>query len=428
MAVFNILFIFLLILLTAFFVGTEFSIVKVRKSRIEALSNSGDKRAKAAMRVLNQLDAYLSACQLGITMTALGIGWLGEPTVSELLGKLFGYFSFSRPLSFTLSAIFSFIIITVFNVVFGELAPKTYAIQHAEKVTLWAASPLVLFNYIMYPFIWVLNATANLVARMFGASPLSEQDDPHTEEELRLLLTESYKSGEINHSEYRYVDRIFDFDDRIAREIMVPRTEMVCLYDEDPLDEHLDTMKNERFTRYPYVGEDKDHIIGMVNIKELFQETVTSKADFEKFIHPMMTVIDTVPINRLLIKMQKERVHMTVLLDEYGGTSGIVTVEDILEEIVGEIRDEFDTDEQPMMRKTKKDHYIVDGKMLIEDLNRLLDLNISHDEIDTIGGYVLTQNAEVETGTIVEKEELIIEVLEAEASQIKKVSIKKQSL
>lgn len=428
MAVFNILFIFLLILLTAFFVGTEFSIVKVRKSRIEALSNSGDKRAKAAMRVLNQLDAYLSACQLGITMTALGIGWLGEPTVSELLGKFFGYFSFSRPLSFTLSAIFSFIIITVFNVVFGELAPKTYAIQHAEKVTLWAASPLVLFNYIMYPFIWVLNATANLVARMFGASPLSEQDDPHTEEELRLLLTESYKSGEINHSEYRYVDRIFDFDDRIAREIMVPRTEMVCLYDEDPLDEHLGTMKNERFTRYPYVGEDKDHIIGMVNIKELFQETVTSKADFEKFIHPMMTVIDTVPINRLLIKMQKERVHMTVLLDEYGGTSGIVTVEDILEEIVGEIRDEFDTDEQPMMRKTKKDHYIVDGKMLIEDLNRLLDLNISHDEIDTIGGYVLTQNAEVETGTIVEKEELIIEVLEAEASQIKKVSIKKQSL
>ena len=337
MTLLNIVLLVILILLTSFFVATEFSIVKVRKSKIEALAEDGDKRALAAQRVLNHLDAYLSACQLGITMTALGIGWLGEPTIGGLLEKLFGHFPLSETLSVTLSAILSFIFITIFHVVFGELAPKTIAIQQAEKVTLWASRPLVFFNKVMFPFIWVLNKAANLVARMLGATPISGQDDVHTEEELRLLLLESYESGEINQSEYRYVDRIFEFDDRISREIMVPRTEIICLYEEHSLVDNLQLMKNEKYTRYPFVKEDKDHIIGVVNIKELFQESIETKDDLERFIHPIISVIETTPIKKLLVKRKSaERVHMAVLLDEDGGTSGMVTVEDILEEIVGE--------------------------------------------------------------------------------------------
>ncbi len=428
MTLINIALLIVLILLTSFFVATEFSIVKVRKSKINALAEDGVKSAIAAQKILNHLDAYLSACQLGITMTALGIGWLGEPTIGGLLEDLFGYFPLSEALSITLSAALSFIFITVFHVVFGELAPKTIAIQQAEKVTLLASRPLLLFNTIMFPFIWILNSAANLVAKLLGAKPISEQDDVHTEEELRLLLSESYASGEINQSEYRYVNRIFDFDDRIAREIMVPRMEIVCIYEEHTVEENLELMKNEKFTRYPFVKDDKDHIIGVVNIKEFFQETIETSEDLERFIHPMISVIETTPIKKLLVRMQRERVHMAVLLDEYGGTSGIVTVEDILEEIVGEIRDEFDFDEQPMMKRTEKDHYIVDGKMLIEDLNRFLGTDLDHEEVDTIGGYVLSKQSDIEVGTIVEASEIVVEVLEAEASQIKKVSIKKQTL
>ncbi|TCP30541.1 CBS domain containing-hemolysin-like protein [Scopulibacillus darangshiensis] len=424
MTIINIAVLIVLILLTAFFVSTEFAIVKVRKTKIDTLAEEGDKKAIAAQKVLNKLDAYLSACQLGITMTALGIGWLGEPTIGHYLELLFGYFPLSDAIALTLSVVLAFVVITIIHVVLGELAPKTLAIQQAEKVTLSFARPLIAFNYVMYPFIWVLNGSAILVAKLFGAKPISEQENVHTEEELRLLLSESYESGEINQSEYRYVNRIFEFDDRIAREIMVPRTEVVCLYQDRSLEENIGIMRNEKYTRYPVVKEDKDHVIGVVNIKELFHASLASRQDLQNFIRPMISVLETMPIKKLLVKMQKERVHMAVLIDEYGGTSGIVTVEDILEEIVGEIRDEFDEDEEPMLQKNAQDDYIVDGKMLIDDLNHLLKTDLQHEEVDTIGGYILSEKDDVDVGTIVETNDVILEVLEAEGTQIKKVSIK----
>ncbi len=236
-------------------------------------------------------------------------------------------------------------------------------------MSVWlAARPLILFYKVMYPFIWALNGAARLTTRMFGLKQVSEHELAHTEEELRIILSESYKSGEINQSEFKYVNKIFEFDNRIAKEIMVPRTEIVSLSKDDTLDEFLKIAQVEKFTRYPIIDGDKDHIIGMVNIKEVMTDLIANQKltnkTLESYTRPIIRVIDSIPIHDLLVKMQKDRIHMAILMDEYGGTSGLVTVEDILEEIVGEIRDEFDMDEVPMVRKVNDDHYIFDAKVL----------------------------------------------------------------
>jgi CBS domain containing-hemolysin-like protein len=232
-----------------------------------------------------------------------------------------------------LSFAVAFAAITFLHVVVGELAPKTLAIQKAETVTLLCSRPLIFFYKIMYPFIWALNGSARAITGLFGLRPASEHEVAHSEEELRLILSESYKSGEINPSEYKYVNNIFEFDNRIAKEIMVPRTEIVALDKNDSIADILEIMKKEKYTRYPVMDDDKDHIVGMVNIKEILTDCIQNPQAVEKkldgYIRPIIQVIESIPIHDLLVKMQRERVHMAILVDEYGGTAGLVTVEDI---------------------------------------------------------------------------------------------------
>ncbi len=418
----------LLILITAFFVAAEFAIVRARRARLEAFSHSGNKRAKNGLIILSELDAYLSACQLGITMASLGIGWLGEPVVEHLLEPLFGFIPNSEAIAITISGFLAFLVITLIHVVFGELAPKSIAIQKAEKILMVTAKPLIWFSRISFPFIWLLNKSAGLVSRLFGFKPMGEGEDVHTEEELRLLLSESYQSGEINQSEYRYVNRIFDFDDRVAREIMVPRTEVVCLFLDRSLEENKAVMKDATYTRYPVAKEDKDHILGVVNIKELYysSDRFESQEDprIENHIRPIIHVHETIPIKQLLLIMQREREHMAILVDEYGGTSGIVTVEDILEEIVGEIRDEFDEDERAGIEQIAPGEYIVEGKTLITDINRRFFTKIENEDIDTIAGLFLADNPDLELHKTVQVEHLEIKVHELEGSWIKSVELR----
>lgn len=428
----NLILIVLLIALTAFFVATEFAIVKVRVSRIDQLISEGNKGAIAAKRVVTHLDEYLSACQLGITITALGLGWLGEPTVERLLHPLFEYFHLNESITHILSFGIAFALVTFLHVVIGELAPKTAAIQKAEEVTLLFAKPIILFYKIMYPFIWFLNGSARVLVGLFGLKPASEHEVAHSEEELRILLSESYKSGEINKNELKYMNNIFEFDERIAKEIMVPRTEMVTISLDGTFDEILNTIKTENYTRYPVVDGDKDSIRGFINMKEFltahfYLQTSKEEFDLEKFINPVIRVIENVPIHDLLVKMQKERIHMAILMDEYGGTSGLVTVEDILEEIVGEIRDEFDEDEVPEIRKLKEDHYIIDAKLRIEDVNNLLGTDLSEEETDTIGGWFLTQEFGATTGTEVEYDGYIFRVQKNDGPQIHYLEVQKKS-
>jgi len=376
------------------------------------------------------LDEYLSACQLGITVTALAIGWLGEPTIAKLLEPLFIRLNVSPSLGHILSVGIAFAAITFLHVVIGELAPKTLAIQKAEWVSLNTAGPLILFYKVMYPFIWILNGSARLTVGLFGLKPASENDLAHSEEELRIILSESLKSGEINQSEFKYVNKIFEFDNRIAKEIMVPRTEIISLSMEDSLETFLQIVKDEKFTRYPVIDGDKDHIVGLVNIKEfmtdLIQDQDRGKKAIASYIRPIIRVIDSIPIHDLLVKMQKERIHMAILMDEYGGTSGLVTVEDILEEIVGEIRDEFDMDEVPMIRKIKESHYIIDAKMLVSELNDLLALEINDEDVDTLGGWILTKNYEVKQGDVVSFGMYHFKIIEMEEHHIKYIEVTKQ--
>lgn len=402
----------------------------MRPSRLDQLISEGNKRANLAKHIYAHMNAYLSACQLGITISSLGLGWLGESTVEAALHPLFVMFELPSSVTSVLSFTIAFILITFLHVVVGELVPKTLAIDKTEAVALAVARPLHIFYKVMFPFIWLLNESAVVIAKMFGLEPATDHEIAHTEEELRIIVGESYKSGEINQSEFSYVNKIFDFDERMAKEIMIPRTEIVTVDTGGTIADLSDIMKYERYTRYPVIEGDKDHIIGVLNLKEILSAYVENGSDaafsIDPYVKPIIRVIETIPIKELLIRMQRERSHIAILLDEYGGTSGLVTVEDIVEEIVGDIRDEFDADEIPEIRKIKDGHFIIDAKVLIDQVNNMLGTNIEEEEVDTIGGWFLTHNYEVEVGDEIENNGYTFRVKEAEPHHISYIEVFKK--
>jgi CBS domain containing-hemolysin-like protein len=422
--VFNLFLVAVLILLTAFFVATEFAIIRIRPSRVDQMVLEGHKSALAVRKVTSNLDGYLSACQLGITITALGLGWLGEPTVEEILHPLFVKLDVGENVSHILSFGIAFISITYLHVVLGELAPKTLAIQKAEKISIVTAPLIIFFYKIMYPFIWLLNGSANKLVKLFGMKPASEHEEAHSEEEIRIILSESYQSGKINKTEFGYVNRIFTFDELLAREIMVPRTDMICLYANNSLEENMSIIKKEQYTRFPVAMGNKDHIIGIVNTKQFFLRYDNNPDfDFKSLLQPVMTVPEVMPVKSLLKKMQQEQVHIALLLDEYGGTSGLITIEDILEEIVGEIRDEFDQDEKKEFESLGENHYLVQGILLIDELNGLLGTDLEHEDVDSIGGWLYSKNPELKKGEEWRYDSFTFIVRERDHNRIRKIEI-----
>lgn len=419
----------LLIAATAFFVASEFAIVKVRTTRIDQLVAEGNKRALKAKKVVSNLDEYLSACQLGITITALGLGWLGEPTFEIILHPLFEMFNLPTTITPILSFAIAFALVTFLHVVVGELTPKSFAIQKSEALTLSLAGPLIIFHNVLYPFIRLLNGSARALGRLFGLQPVSESEAAHSEEELRIIVADSYKGGEINHSEYEYVNSIFEFSERIAKEIMVPRTEITSIDKDLTLKEVFEVMGVEQYTRYPITDGDKDHVIGLVNMKHLLTAYIKDPANGGKlvtdYMQPVIRVIETMPISDLLLKIQKERIHMAILMDEYGGTSGLATIEDIIEEIVGDIQDEFDEDEIPEIQKIAENHYILDAKMRLQDVNDILGTVIEDSDIDTIGGWFMTQHFDVEEGDFIDEQGYRFAIKESDGHHILYIEISK---
>ena len=421
----NLVLVVVVIVLTAFFVATEFAVIKLRSSRVDQMVMEGRKNALAVQKVTSNLDGYLSACQLGITITALGLGWLGEPTVEKMLYPVFGRLGIGESAGHILSFGIAFVSITFLHVVLGELAPKTMAIHKAEAISVFTAPLIIIFHKVMYPFIWVLNGSANALVRVFGMKPASEHEEAHSEEEIRIILSESYESGKINNTEFGYVNRIFQFDEMMAKEIMVPRTDMVCLYENMSLEELVAVVRKEQYTRFPVAKENKDDIIGFINTKHLFLKYDNDpEFDFRKHIHPVMTVPEAMPVKLLLVRMQEERVHLAILLDEYGGTSGLVTIEDILEEIVGEIRDEFDNDEKKPIEQLGAGHYLVDGLTPIDEINLLLGSSLEQDGIDTIGGWLYARQPELAEGGEWSFGELRFIVRVRDKDRIRKVEIR----
>ncbi|GAB6992342.1 hemolysin family protein [Paenibacillus pini] len=427
--VLNLVLVALLIGLSAFFVAVEFAVIRIRASRVDQLIDEGKKGAVAVKKVLGNLDGYLSACQLGITITSLCLGFLGEPTVEKILHPLFEQWGLSEGVRQFLSLFIAFAIITYLHVVIGELAPKTIAIRKAETVALLTATPIIWFNKIMYPFIWILNGSANQLVRLFGIKPASEHEDAHSEEELQIILSESFESGKINRNEFGYVSRIFAFDNMLAKEIMVPRTDMICLYKEKPRAENVAIIKEQQYTRFPLVDGNKDNVIGIINTKQFFLAYEDDPdVDVTKLLHPVMAVSEVTPVNTLLKRMQLEGTHMAILIDEYGGTSGLVTIEDIIEEIVGEIRDEFDGDEEEDIQIMSKHHMIVDGKVSLYVINDHFNLDLDSHEWDTIGGWLYSQQSEMEENESLVFDGVKFTLLERDNNRYCKLDIKKRKV
>jgi len=382
------LFVLVLVFLNGFFVAAEFAIVKVRVSRIDTLAAEGNLRARFAQKILQNLNAYLSACQLGITLASLALGWIGEPAVAALLKPLLDSFLPAFAIH-TISFIIAFSIITTFHITLGEQVPKTYAIRNSETMALWSAIPMVIFYRLMFPFIWGLNGLSNWMLRRVGVEPETDHETVHTDEEIRVIMQESHKGGYLDQTEMALMDNIFEFSETNAREIMIPRTEMVCLYANQPYAEQRALALNELHTRFPVCDPDKDNIIGFVHIKDMMKAGEDLE-DIRAITRPLMTVPESISISMLLKQMQKKHTTMVLLIDEYGGTSGLVTVEDILEEIVGEIQDEFD-EELPTIVQHDEWTHSVDGLLLIDEFNAYFETEITTEDFDTIGGWVYAQ-------------------------------------
>ncbi|AQQ53555.1 hemolysin family protein [Planococcus lenghuensis] len=402
----NILLIILLIAFAAFFVGAEFAVVKVRMSRIEQLASEGNRSALLVQKILADLDYYLSTCQLGITVTALGLGWFGAEMVEDWLAPFLLELNISESFVGILALIAAFALVTFFYVVFGELAPRSIAVQRAEQVTLAIAQPLYAIGKVMKPFVWILAGSAKIVLRAFGVEPAGH-GKAHSEEELKIIMTQSYKSGEINQTELSYMQNIFAFDERVAKDIMLPRTQMETLSQDMTHDELLEELREHQYTRYPITEKgDKDDIIGFVNVKEMltlytYREDLTACL----VVHDLPFVHDNAPIQDVLLAMQQNRVHMAIIIDEYGGTAGMITMEDILEEIVGDIRDEFDEDEVEDIREIDAYRYMLSGRVLLEELEERFGIEFEESEdIDTIGGWMQTYDTEIAEGESVQTE------------------------
>lgn len=426
-SMFNLIIVFALVLLNGFFVSAEFAMVKVRSSRIETLVEAGNKKAVYAANMLHNLDAYLSACQLGITLASLGLGWIGEPAIAHLIEPVFTAAGLGPVYVHGTAVVIAFIVITILHIVLGELAPKTIAIRKSETITLYSAMLMTWFYKLMYPFIWALNGMANSLLRLFRLEPVSEYDDSaHTGDEIRILMKESNKSGLIDNTELALVDNIFDFTDTTAREIMIPRTEMICLYSNESTEENLAIATESMRTRYPICAEDKDHIIGFIHIKDLLR---ANKLDTRTMIRPILAVPESTQISDLLKRMQRSKTQIAILIDEYGGTSGMVTLEDIMEEIVGEIQDEFDQ-ERPGCEQINDEEFSIDGMLLIDEVNDRFGLNLDHEDYDTVGGW-LYSHVEIippQPGQSVEFEGCQFVVEEIENKRISRIRLLKQPI
>lgn len=388
--VLDILLTIFLVLLNGFFVAAEFAIVKVRSSQIELRAQAGNAVAKLAQHMLTHLDAYLSATQLGITLASLGLGWIGESVVSQIVINIMEAFGFKGgdALAHTIALPISFAIITVLHIVFGELAPKSLAIQRSESTTLAVAYPLRFFYILFRPFIWLLNGLANLVLRGFGIQAM-HGSEVHTAEELRLLFEQSAEGGAIQDSHHELIENVFLFNERMVKQILVPRTKMVAIDVSISEQELLELIFSEGYSRLPVYNGNIDNIVGILYVKDILSIIrLGQPVVIEELMRPAYFVPETKKINRLLKQFQRRHLHMAIATDEFGGVSGIVTIEDIIEELVGEIQDEYD-EEAPLVERVSDFEYKVNGSAAVSDANDYLPYALPEGEdYETVGGLM----------------------------------------
>ncbi|MES2774886.1 MAG: hemolysin family protein [Bacteroidota bacterium] len=381
----------LLVLLNGFFVAAEFSIVKVRASQLEIKLAQGNRFAKLTRHIVSHLDGYLAATQLGITLASLALGWIGEPVVSVIIIKIMHLIgvSVSPELAHNIALPIAFAIISILHIVFGELAPKSIAIQRSEKTALSIAYPLQFFYMIFRPFIWMLNGIANVLLKIIGISPV-HGSEVHSSEELKYLVKEQKESGLIPEADYKIIRNAFDFSDRTTRQVMVPRTEVVAIDVNNFTEAVLEKLIEEGYSRIPCYENTLDNVLGVAYLKDLLLKNRTGEPIvIRELMRPVMVVLSSQTLGPLLKKFQLKHQQLAVVVDEYGGTKGIVTMEDILEEIVGEIQDEYDN-EIPFVEKTGDISYTVLASTSLDNINDLLPHPISKaDTYETLSGKLV---------------------------------------
>ena len=419
-------------LLNGFFVAAEFAIVKVRVTRVEELVRGGDRRALILQRIVERLDVYLSACQLGITIASLGLGWIGEPAAYDVLEPLFRWLGVtSQAALHAVSFGVAFSVISFAHIVAGEVAPKTVAVRNPERWGLLVAVPLRAFFWVMYPFIWLLNASSMLLLRIVRVDAASEAEMTLSETELRLLVASSHERGVLEEHEREMLDNVFEFGDQTVHEVMVPRTRMAVLYVERPIEENMAVIRDTMHTRYPLVSEDHDHVMGMVHLKDLYLAVTEPKGAqpcLEQVKREILAVPETMPIDDLLSLFRSRRIHMAVAIDEFGGTSGLVTMEDLLEELVGEIEDEFDDGDDPVVEEGP-DRWTVVGEYPLKDLAKLTEERIEEDDVDSVGGLLmLRMNRIPKQGDRLEEGRLTLEVVRMHAYKVGRVRVVRHPL
>ena len=387
--------IILLVLLNAFFVGAEFALVRSRRTRLEAMTRSGDRLARIALRASSNISRVLSASQLGVTLASLGLGWVAESAVGELFANLFGSLPFAIDLSMrlTIGATIALIIVTYLHVVFGELTPKAAALNHPEALARWLAPPLLFVAFITKPFTYFLNRSSQVILRALGQEKAGSEEAVHSPEEIRLLVEQSQESGQMQAHDADLIDAVFEFSEKNAREVMTPRTELVALPVEATLSEVLQVVQESGLSRYPVYDESIDNIIGVVLAKDLLKllapRANTEAFDLPSIMRPVHVIPGSREVEEVLADFKRLKEHMAIVLDEYGGTAGVVTMEDLLEEIVGEILDEYDTPEDaeaPL--HTRAGETMVPGSTHIGELNEHFGLSVPDEDYTTIGGYV----------------------------------------
>ncbi len=378
----------LLVLLNAFFVAAEFALVAVRRSRIDQMAAEGDRSAKVVQRALSQLDRYISGTQLGITLASLALGWIGEPAIAVLVDRalhLVGIEPASGAAHTGAGIAVAFLVITFLHIVLGELAPKSIALARPEAVSQWVVRPLMLFSQIMSPFIGFLNGTANRLLKLLGVEPVSEGGHVHSPEELRLLVMQARAHGTLDESDSAMLAGVFDFHNKKALDVMRPRTDMIAIAEDVELDELIVTLRRERYSRYPVYRETPDDIVGVFLAKDFWLSEHPATFSLRDHLREPMYVPATRAAERVLDDLRRTRAHLAVVLDEYGGTAGIVTMEDLIEEVVGDIADEYD----PLSR----DALLFDGVLELAGSMSLVDVRSDHKlpipdgDWSTLGGY-----------------------------------------
>ena len=405
--------------------------VKVRKTRIEQLVNEGNHNAKIALEAIKDLDKFIAAVQLGVTISSIGLGWVGEGTLARIIEPLFVFLpGISQNIAtHTVSVSVSFALITFMHVVIGELIPKSIALEYPEQTSLVIARPMQWISFLFTPFIWMLNGFGNSILNLFHVPHKHKSSLVHSTEELNMLVDASYNGGVLNETEKNILHNAFKFSDLTAKQVMVPRTDMVCIPNDMSIEELSKLAAENQYTRYPVYDEDIDHITGLIHVKDLFSLAIKDEVCPLKMLErEIMLVPETITMDKLVLEFKRRKSQMAIVVDEFGGTSGLITVEDVLEEIFGDVQDEFDEEEEICdIVEVEPNHYVANAMVRLDEMAEFFGIkedNIDDEDIETIGGLVVKLLGRIaEVNDTVTFENLTFIVKEVEGARITKLEI-----